>query len=116
MKIAILLFLNFLFSSLHFQEDNYFIPGISRLNSAPDSISGFAKKLIKSYPDFITGFADNHLIFKDGSKLLWDDGIKNKSFKDLMEKPDPKDIFVQQYVTGALKSLPAKNFDPGRVR
>ncbi len=78
--------------------------------------SSCRKKLIKSYPDFITGFADNHLIFKDDTKLPWDDGIKNKSIKDLLEKPDLKDMFAQKYMTGALKSLPAKNFDPGRVR
>lgn len=83
---------------------------------AQDIIPPAAKKLIKSYPDFITGFADNHLIFKDGTKLLWDDGIKNKSFKDLLERPDLEDMFVQKYTTGELKSLPAKTFDPGRVR
>jgi hypothetical protein len=81
-----------------------------------DTIPPATKKLIKCYPDFVTGFADNHLIFKDGSKLLWDDGIKNKSFKDLLEKPDLKDMFYQKYLTGALKSHPAKKFDPGRVR
>jgi hypothetical protein len=75
-----------------------------------------AAKLIKSYPNVITSFSNNHLIFKDGSKLLWDDGIKNKSSKDLLEKPDLKDIFSQQYITGHLKSLPVKNYDPGRIR
>lgn len=83
---------------------------------AQDSIPPAAKKLIKCYPDFITGFADNHLIFKDGTKLLWDDGIKTKSFKNLLEKPDLKDVFMQEYMPGKLKSIPAKNFDPGRVR
>ncbi len=81
-----------------------------------DIIHPAVKKLIKSYPDFITRFADNHLIFKDGTRLLWDDGTKNKSFKDLLERPDLEDMFVQQYITGKLKALPAKNFDPGRVR
>jgi len=75
-----------------------------------------AKKLIKCYPDFITGFSDNHLIFKDGTKLLWDDGVKNKSFKDLLEKPDLKDMFGQKYTVGKIQSPPAKYSDPGRVR
>lgn len=83
---------------------------------AQDTPPATAKKLIKCYPDFITGFSDNHLILKDGTKLLWDDGIKNKSFKDLLEKPDLKDMFGQVYTTGNMKSAPAKNFDPGRVR
>ncbi len=81
-----------------------------------DSIPPDAAKLIKSYPDFIIGFSDNHLIFRDGSKLLLDNGIKNKSFKELLEKPDLKDMFTQQYTTGQLKLPVAKNFDPGRIR
>jgi hypothetical protein len=83
---------------------------------ARDTIPLAAKKLIKSYPDFIVGFSDNHLIFKDQSKLLWDDGIKNKSFKDLLEKPDIKDMFEQAYITGKPASPPLKNSDPGRIR
>jgi hypothetical protein len=81
-----------------------------------DSIPQAAKALINSYRDFITGYADNHIILKDGSKLVWDDGIKNKSLQATLDKPDLKDMFVQKYVRGALISCPAKNFDPGRVR
>ena len=83
---------------------------------AQDTIPPAAKKLIKCYPDFVTDFSNNHLIFKDGTRMIWDDGIKNKSYKDLLEKPDLKDMFGQAYSTGQLKSPPAKNFDPGRVR
>lgn len=89
---------------------------IKSYDRAINAIPPEAAKLIKCYGDFIVGFADNHLIFKDKSKMLWDDGIKNKSFKDLLEKPDLKDMFIQKYTTGALKTLPAANFDPGRIR
>jgi hypothetical protein len=85
-------------------------------NKTVDPIPAAAKKLMKSYPGFITGFADNHLIFKDGSKLLWDDGIKNKPFKTLLDDPDVKDMFVQHYEGGLLKLNPAVNDDPGRIR
>jgi hypothetical protein len=81
-----------------------------------DTIPAAAKILISSYPDFVIGYADNHLIFKDKSKLLWNDGIKNKSFQQVLDKPDLKDMFGQQYTKGALSSNPNKNFDPGRVR
>jgi len=81
-----------------------------------DSVPPDATRLIKAYPDFIVGFADNHLIFKDGSKLIWDDGIKNKSFKELLEKPDLKDMFGQKYTIGDKVSAPSKNYDPGRIR
>jgi hypothetical protein len=83
---------------------------------AQDTIPPAAKKLLQCYPDFVTGFSNNHLLFKDGTQMIWDDGIKNKSFKDLLEKPDLKDMLGQAYSTGTLKSPPAKNFDPGRVR
>jgi hypothetical protein len=75
-----------------------------------------AQKLIKSYPGAIARFSDNHIIFKDHSKLLWNDGIKNKSAQALLDKPDLKDMFAQPYTTDALKTSPAKNFDPGRIR
>jgi hypothetical protein len=81
-----------------------------------DSIPPEAKKLIKCYPDFLIGYADDHLILKDKSRLIWDDGIKNKSFKILLGKPDVKDMFTQKYTTGILKSVPPKDFDPGRIR
>lgn len=87
-----------------------------KTNQIGDTIPADAQKLIKCYPDAIIGFADNCLIFKDHSKLLWDDGIKNKSFQTLLDKPDLKDMFSQQYQTGPLKNPPAQNFDPGRVR
>ncbi|MES2425649.1 MAG: M15 family metallopeptidase [Bacteroidota bacterium] len=75
-----------------------------------------AQKLIKSYPDFLAGFSDNHLLFKDGSKLLWDDGVKNKSASQLLDKPDLKDMFSQHYKPGKLSGVPDMNFDPGRIR
>ncbi|MBV8389118.1 MAG: hypothetical protein JO080_04900, partial [Mucilaginibacter sp.] len=101
MKRAALVFIAFLFATILF---------------AQDAIPPAAKKLIKYYPNYVSGFSSNHLLFKDGTRMVWDDGIKNKSFKDLLEKPDLKDMFGQAYTTGSLKSPPAKNFDPGRVR
>lgn len=75
-----------------------------------------AQKLINCYPEFITGFSNNHLIFKDGTQMLWDDGITNKSRQQLLDAPDLKDMFLQTYTTGALKRDPPANFDPGRIR
>lgn len=81
-----------------------------------DSIPPSAKKLISAYPDFISSFANNHIIFKDKTTLLWDDGIKNKSFAQMLDAPDLKDMFVQKYTVGAAKGAPAFMFDPGRIR
>ena len=65
------------------------------------------QKLINAYPDFISGFANNQLIFKDGTKLTWDDGIKNKRWQQLLDHPDLKDMFLQEYPIGELKTAPA---------
>ncbi|HTE02416.1 MAG TPA: M15 family metallopeptidase [Mucilaginibacter sp.] len=89
---------------------------IKSYGKTTDSIPAGAKKLIKCYPGFIIGFADKHIIFKDKSRLLWDDGIKSKPYKEQLEKPDIQDMFIQNYNTGELKTLPGKNFDPGRIR
>ena len=48
--------------------------------------------------------------------MLWDDGIPNKSFKTLLEKPCLKDMFLQKYAIGTLNGSPAVNADPGRIR
>jgi len=74
-----------------------------------------AQKLIDTYKGVVMGYADNHLIFNDGSKLIWDDGIANKSRQQILDKPDLKDMFLQAYPAGKAET-PATNFDPGRVR
>lgn len=81
----------------------------------PSIIPTNAQKLINTYPGAVKGFADNHLIFADGSKLIWDDGIKNKSYQQLLDSPDLKDMFAQAYPKGA-SNPPAQNSDPGRIR
>lgn len=85
---------------------------LAQIESTPPA----AKKLIACYPDFISGYANNQLVFKDGSKLLWDDGIASKSYQQLLDSPDLKDMFKQVYPTGEQTQLSQKNFDPGRIR
>ncbi|WP_295652058.1 M15 family metallopeptidase [uncultured Mucilaginibacter sp.] len=74
------------------------------------------KKLMACYPDFVVGFADNHILLKDKARLLWDDGVKDKPFQQLLDEPDIKDMFGQKYEKGAMASPPTKNSDPGRIR
>src|ERR1700761_6599135 len=81
-----------------------------------DTIPRNAQKLIAAYPNFIKGYADNYILLKDGTKMLWDDGIKNKSPQQLLDKPDLEDMFAQHYAKDELKADPPKNFDPGRIR
>lgn len=80
------------------------------------SIPPAAQKLINAYPAFISGYANNQIIFKDGTKLTWDDGIKNKSWQQLLDHPDLKDMFQQEYPEDEVKATPVVNSDPGRIR
>ena len=72
------------------------------------------RKLIVAYPDFVIGYEDNHIILKDGSKLLYDDG-KKKTFEQLLTRPTIKDQFKYKYVKGTMDGSPKKNQDPGRI-
>lgn len=81
-----------------------------------DTIPSAARKLMACYPGAIIGFSNNHLVFKDKSLLLWDDGIKNKSPKQLLEHADIEDMFAQRYQKGLLQAPPQKDSDPGRIR
>jgi len=81
-----------------------------------DTIPTAVKKLISAYPDFLAGYTGNRIIFKDGTTVLWNDGIKNKTPQQLLDSPDLKDMFIQSYKTGKLSEIPARYFDPGRIR
>jgi hypothetical protein len=78
-------------------------------------IPAAAQKLLKCYPDYVIGFVDNHLILKNGAKLLWDDGGANKTYLQKLDQPDLEDMFVQIYPVGIL-TAPVVNADPGRIR
>jgi hypothetical protein len=81
-----------------------------------ETIPANAQKLIQAYQGYISGYAHGCIVFKDNTTMVWDDGIKNRPRADQLEKPDLKDMFLQHYPKGVAASVPAKNFDPGRVR
>ncbi len=72
------------------------------------------EKLIKAYPDFIIGAKENYIIWKDGSKMIFDDG-KQKEFSDLLNNADIQDMFTYKYDTEN-NTAPDVNYDPGRIR
>lgn len=70
-----------------------------------------AKKLIEAYPEQIISFNDNYLVFKDGSKLIYDEG-KKKDSQQLLDFPDIEDQFKYEYKSD--RSNPKE--DAGRIR
>lgn len=74
-----------------------------------------ADRLALSYPQ-VSHCQNNHIIFTDGSRLLYDDGRK-KSFEELLNNADIEDMFYFHYPRGKDSyNAPEKNYDPGRIR
>ena len=80
----------------------------------PNNLKEHLGSLVRSYPDFIASYDDKFLILKDGTKFQISDGKTNKTFEELLEKPDIDDMFYIPYPAGRTPQQPAKNSDPGR--
>ena len=75
------------------------------------------QKLLKAYPDFLEKADENNLYWKDGTVMVWDDGIENKSHDEKLDNRDIEDMLVQNYVKGDQWEIPPpENFEPGRIR
>ena len=70
---------------------------------------------MKTYPDQIIGFQNNYLIFRDSSRLAFDDNLK-KNADALLTNPDIQDQAAYPYKPGLPEAAVAKNNDPGRIR
>jgi hypothetical protein len=84
--------------------------------TAPDNIREYLDRLVRSYPDKISGYDNEFMILKNGTKFRISDGRTNKTFQELLENPDIDDMFYVRYPAGAPPTQPARNVDPGRVR
>jgi D-alanyl-D-alanine carboxypeptidase len=102
---AIFLFLSVMSSNA---EDSY--------GAAPPDIKTNLDRLVKAYPDWISGHDDEFLLLKNGMKYPISDHRTNKTFEELLESPDIDDMFFVPYPAGTKPQQPAKNSDPGRVR
>lgn len=75
-----------------------------------------ARALIRAYPSMLKSFDGQFLIWKDGTKMLFDDK-KKKSFNQRLNHPDVEDMFYARYPYGGhRKGRAGVNQDPGRVR
>ncbi len=71
-----------------------------------------AAALIESYPDFISGYANNKIQFKDGTSMVYDDGRK-KDYQTQLDDSDIEDMFYTRY---EIKNPPEYLADAGRTR
>jgi D-alanyl-D-alanine carboxypeptidase len=106
--LAFAVFINALYVDAGSAEELY--------GAAPKNIKEYLDRLVRSYPDKISGHDDEFLILKNGKKFRISDGRTNKTFQQLLESPDIDDMFYVQYPTGTAPGQPGRNMDPGRVR
>ena len=86
-------------------------------NKLRNTVPAGLKKLVTAYPDFLDSADENNLYWKDGTVMMWDDGIEAKSHDEKLDSPDLEDMMSQKYTAGAdWDSPPAENFEPGRIR
>ena len=50
--------------------------------------------LVAAYPDHLAGYDGTDVIWKDGTRMPVSDGQADKSFEQLLDRPDIKDQFV----------------------
>ena len=82
----------------------------------PNNLKEYLNRLVKAYSSVISGYDDEFLILKGGTKYRISDGRTDKTFEELLEKPDIDDMFYLPYPAGTRPKQPPQNFDPGRVR
>ncbi len=74
------------------------------------------KKLIRAYPDFLAGHeGDSSLIWKDGTRMRFDDGVQNKTYQEMLNNADIEDMFFFDYPKDSTFIF-GDNYDPGRIR
>lgn len=75
------------------------------------------QKLLKAYPLQLKEATANSIIWLDGTIMPYDDGVPNKSFRELLNQPDLQDQLENMiYVKGEQANSPSRNDDPGRIR
>ena len=70
--------------------------------------------LVAAYPDFLGHYEGNDIVWKDGTRMAFDDGRGAKDFETLLAQPDLADMFYAPYPLGRA-GTPAFNSDPGRA-
>lgn len=84
---------------------------------ATDTLPLGIRKLLKAYPDHLTGATANTIIWKDGTVMPYDDGIIGKDYDALLNNPDLEDQMRKAYVKGPDFPDPTENVtDTSKIR
>jgi hypothetical protein len=72
-------------------------------------------RLVRAYPDALSGHDEKHIFWRDGTVMLADDGVRRNSLDDLLRNASIIDQLRLAYPRGTSRT-PALNDDPGRFR
>lgn len=77
-----------------------------------------ANRLVKAYPDFLEKYENGFIIFKDGSKMIFDNKIKHKSYEEMLNNASLKEQLLTPYVkiSDNKNYTLSENEDSGRAR
>jgi len=84
--------------------------------AAPSNIKEYLDRLVLAYPNTIDRHDGKFLFMKNGARFLISDNKNNKTFDELLAKPDIDDMFYASYPASTEPAQSARNYDPGRVR
>ena len=87
------------------------LPGILKAETRAESLD----RLVRAYPEALSGHDDKHIFWRDGTAMSVDDGVDHKSFDDLLRKASIVDQLKLHYPR-EISSPPELNNDPGRFR
>ena len=94
-----------------FADDTAWRPFASKETTAEK-----AARILAAYPDHLERLEGDALVWKDGTRMVFDDGNNSRSFDALLRTPDIKDQFAIPYPLEFSRQAPPKYFDPGRFR
>jgi hypothetical protein len=107
---------------LNAENMRFFLSGILFFNC----LNGYAQhatpvppgiqRLLTAYPQYLKGYKDNHVIWKDGSTIRYDDG-RLKTEEEAFDSTDLEDqMNALTYEPGIPVDTPTYNCDPGTLR
>lgn len=72
--------------------------------------------LVAAYPAALERIEGGELVWRDGTRMAFDDGMGVKGFDAWLARPDIEDMLALAYPAGQPAVAPAPDFDPGRAR
>lgn len=74
-------------------------------------------RLVTAYPEFLAPSRKaNVVVWRDGTEMVFDDGVMKRDFEDLLNRASLKDQMSMRYPAGWPVAPPKLNEDPGRAR